>query len=366
MTNPKILVIGASGRTGSAVVAQLLAKGWPVRAAVRARDTRSDLLQHRGAEVVVTDIFDPGQLTDAMRGVQRAYYCPPYHPFVIQSAITFADAAREVGLEQIVGLSQWLAGPNHPALMTRQHWLIDRMFAALPRIAHTVVNPGFFADSPYLEMMPFAAQLGVLPLPMAGESRNAPPSVDDIARVAVAALSDPGRHSGKSYRPTGPELLTVNEMAGIIGRIVGHNVRHVKSPLWLFYKGARTLGAKPFLLSGLRRWFEDNDRGAFEVGAPNDTVRELTGKEAEDFETIARRHAALPASRKNYRNRLAVFARFLMLPMLPGFDPAAYEKIQEHPAPPAPRPAVDDAGWMSSHGAEDLGTTVSPLQQALT
>ena len=80
--------------------------------------------------------FDPGRLMDAMRDVQRAYYCPPYHPFVIQSALAFAVAARETGLEQIVGLSQWLAGPNHPALMSRQLWLIDRMFAALPGITH--------------------------------------------------------------------------------------------------------------------------------------------------------------------------------------------------------------------------------------
>src|SRR6516162_5163426 len=288
MINPKILVTGATGRTGSAVVTQLLAKGYPVRATVRVQDARSDLLQRRGAEVVLADIFDPGQLMDALRGVQRAYYCPPYHPFVIQSAAAFAVAARETGLEQIVGLSQWLAGPNHPALLSRQSWLIDRMFASLPGIAHTVVAPGFFADSPYLDMMPFAAHLGVLPLPIAGESRNAPPSVDDIARVAVAALSDPGRHSGKSYRPSGPELLTVTEMAGVIGRVVGHTVRHVKSPLWMFYKGAKALGAEPFLLSGLQYWFEDNDRGAFAVGAPNDTVRALTGKEAEDFETIAR------------------------------------------------------------------------------
>ena len=93
MTNPRIFVTGAAGRTGNAVVTHLLAKGWPVRAAVRVRDARSDLLQSRGAEVVVADIFDSGQLTDAMRGVQRAYYCPPYHPFVIQSAVAFADAA---------------------------------------------------------------------------------------------------------------------------------------------------------------------------------------------------------------------------------------------------------------------------------
>ncbi len=68
MINPKVLVTGATGKTGGAVVTQLLAKGWPVRAIVRGRDARSDLLQRRGAEVVVADIFDPGQLMDAMDG----------------------------------------------------------------------------------------------------------------------------------------------------------------------------------------------------------------------------------------------------------------------------------------------------------
>ena len=245
MINPKILVTGATGKTGGAVVRELLAKGVPVRAMVRTLDLRSAALQARGVEVVVADIFDPGQLMDAMRNVQRAYYCPPYHPFVIQSASAFAAAARETGLEQIVGLSQWLAGPNHPALMSRQLWLIDRMFAALPGIAHTIVNPGFFADSPYLEMMPFAAHLGVFPLPVAGESRNAPPSVDDIARVAVAALLDPARHAGKSYRPTGPKLLSVVEMTAVIGHVVGHKVRHVRTPLWMFYKAAKAQGLEP-------------------------------------------------------------------------------------------------------------------------
>src|SRR6516164_2668715 len=324
MINPKILVTGATGRTGGAVVTQLLARGYPVRAAVRVRDARSDLLQRRGAEVVVADIFDPGQLMDAMRGVQRAYYCPPYHPFVIQSASAFAVAARETGLEQIVGLSQWLAGPNHPSLLSRQLWLIDRMFAALPGIAHTAVTPGFFADSPYMEMLPFAAHLGVFPLPVDGESRNAPPSVDDIARVAVAALLDSARHAGKSYRPTGPKLLSVTEMTAVIGQVVGHQVRHVKTPLWMFFKAAKAQGRELILLSGLRHSFQDHDQGAFAVGAPNDTVQELTGKGAEDFATIARRYAAFPASRQSLGARVAAFARFMAVPILPGFNPAIY------------------------------------------
>jgi NAD(P)H dehydrogenase (quinone) len=365
MIKPRILVTGATGRTGGAVVTELLAKGWPVRAVVRVRDARSDRLQRRGAEIVVVDIFDPDQLMDALRGVQRAYYCPPYHPFVIQSASAFAAAARETGLEQIVGLSQWLAGPNHPALMSRQLWLIDRIFAALPSIGHTVINPGFFADSPYMEMMPFAAHLGVFPLPVAGESRNAPPSVDDIARVAVAALLDPARHAGKSYRPTGPKLLSVTEMTAIIGHVVGHKVRHVTTPLWMFYKAAKAQGLEPILLSGLRHYFQDHDRGAFAVGAPNNTIRELTGKDGEDFETIARRYAVFPESRQTFGARLAAFARFMAVPMLPGFNPAIYDRAQEQPVPPTPHLALDDADWMASHGAEGSVVVRGALKEAL-
>ena len=80
MPKPLILVTGATGKTGAAVVEQLIAKDYPVRAAVRVRDGRSEALARRGAEVVVADLFDPDQLHDALRGVQRAYYLPPIHP----------------------------------------------------------------------------------------------------------------------------------------------------------------------------------------------------------------------------------------------------------------------------------------------
>ena len=72
MTQPTILVTGATGNTGGAVVSELLHRGVPVRAMVRTRDARSAALRARGAEVVVADIFDPDQLVAAMRGGQRA------------------------------------------------------------------------------------------------------------------------------------------------------------------------------------------------------------------------------------------------------------------------------------------------------
>jgi NAD(P)H dehydrogenase (quinone) len=231
MLKPRILVTGATGKTGRVVVAELLQAGYRVRAMVRRQDARSAQLRAQGAEIAVADLSDAEHVADALKDVQRAYYCPPFEPHMIQGAMTFALAARESGVEHIVGLTQWLASPSHPALMTRQHWLVDRLWSMMPAVTHTIVRPGFFAEN-YLTLTPPAAHLGLFPWPY-GNSRNAPPSNEDIARVAVAALINPSRHAGKSYRPTGPALLGAQEMAVAIGRAVGRSVRVVPTPTWM-------------------------------------------------------------------------------------------------------------------------------------
>ncbi len=80
MTKPKILVTSAVGRTGAAAVHQLLEKGYPVRAFVHRRDARAEALHKAGAEIVTGDQFDLRDLRKALKGVQRAYHCPPFAP----------------------------------------------------------------------------------------------------------------------------------------------------------------------------------------------------------------------------------------------------------------------------------------------
>jgi uncharacterized protein YbjT (DUF2867 family) len=164
MLKPKILVTGATGKTGSLVVAELLKAGYPVRAMVHREDARSGRLKAQGVEIAVADMSDVERVADALKDVQRAYYCPPFDPYMIQGAVAFAIAARESKLDQIVGLTQWLSSPSHPALMTRQLWLVDRLFSMTPGVAHTIVRPGFFADS-YLVLTGLAAHLGLLNRP---------------------------------------------------------------------------------------------------------------------------------------------------------------------------------------------------------
>jgi NAD(P)H dehydrogenase (quinone) len=371
MIKPRIIVTGATGKTGSAVVSELLSAGYPVRALVHREDFRSTRLQARGAEIAVADLSDIERVADALKGVQRAYFCPPYDPYMIQGAAAFAVAAKEARLEHIVGLSQWLASPSHPSLTTRQSWLVDRLFSMTPGVTHTIVNPGFFADA-YLATIGLAAHLGVLPW-IFGNSRNAPPSHEDIARVAVAALLDPARHAGRSYRPTGPELLGAEDMAKAIGRAVGRSVRAVATPIWLFMKAARWGGGLPIeLLSNVRYYIDDHKRGAFELGAPTTDVLDVTGRPAEDFETIARRYAAMPRNRRSPGNWLRQLVQFTIAPLMPGFNFRRYDRELRRPFPSNPQFAPDSKLWRREHsiaGAAEpaaLASVTSPKQNSST
>ena len=362
MVKPRIIVTGATGKTGSVVVTELLRAGYPVRAMVHRDDQRSALLRKQGAEVVVVDMSDVERVADALNDVQRAYYCPPIDPYMIQGAVAFAVAAREARLEHIVELTQWLASPSHPSLMTRQSWLVNRLFSMTPGVTHTIVNPGFFADS-YLIVMGLATHLGLYPW-LYGDSRNAPPSNEDIARVAVEALKDPARHAGKTYRPTGPKLLGGQEIAEAIGRAVGRKVRVVPAPVWMLMKTARLGGLPIELFANVRYYLEDHIRGAFELGAPTTDVLDVTGRPAEDFETIARRYALLPENRRTLGNWLREAAQFMITPLSPGFNLDRYDRELRRPFPSQPQFSPESRIWRREHRiATDETEKVAPRRE---
>jgi len=246
-------------------------------------------------------------------------------------------------------MSQWTSHRNHPALMTRQTWLMDKMFAEFRGIAHTILNPGLFADD-FLRVIDSAALLGFFPM-LTGDGKVAPVANEDIARTAVAVLMAPERHDRMTYRPTGPQLLSGREMADIVATVVGHPVRPVHVPFWLFNKTARwRQGVEPFLMSAMRHYVEDMKKGAFLFeGGVTDTVEALTGRPAESFETTARRYAALPFARQSLGNRLKALAGFIVTPFLPGYDLERLEREWRIPAPAKPTLTLQDERWRSEH-----------------
>ena len=351
MMKPTILVTGATGKTGGAVIQQLISKGYPVRAIVRSHDTRSKKLNGLGVETVAADMFDPDQLLDAMRGTQRAYYLPIFHPYTIQSAVAFAIAAKEAKLEAIVQMGQWLSHRSHPAIMTRQTWQIDHLFAQIPGVTHTIVNPGLFADN-FLRTINFAALLGIHPV-LTGNGKVAPVSNEDIARVAATILMQPDRHVGMSYRPTGPKLLSGREMGEIIANVVGHRVISIDLPFWMFRKVAQQQHVNPLEVSGFRYYIEEMKRGTFAInGGVNDVVRELTGTPAESFEATARRYAAMPFARQTFSNRMKACINFMLTPFYPGYNLERWDRQKGFPMPPHPSLSIDDDRWKLEHSSQ--------------
>jgi NAD(P)H dehydrogenase (quinone) len=356
MEKPLIAVTGATGGTGACVVAELLAKGLKVRAIVRKRDARSAALDKRGVETVVADAYDADQIGDALHGVQRAYFLPLMEPFMIQSAAVFALAARQAKLEHIVQMSQWTSHRAHPTAMTQQTWLVDKLFANIPGVGHTIFNPGMFAHN-FLRTMDFAALLGIYPV-LSGDGRAAPVSNEDMGRTAATLLAEgPDKHAGKSYRPTGPELLNGRDMAKIVAKAVGHGVLPVNMPFWMLGKVARRQGVAPYQISVLRHYMEEMKRGTFSFeGGVTDVVRELTGAPAESFETTARRYAALPFADQTFKNRLKAFVGFNLTPFYPGYDFDRWDRERGFPKPSKPSLAIDDAVWRREHGAQMAGS----------
>src|ERR1700732_5279539 len=98
MIKPRIIVTGATGKTGSIVASALLKAGYPVRAVGRVEDDRSARLKAQGADIAVADMSDVERVVDALRDVQGAYYCPPLDPYMVQGAVAFTVAAKEARL----------------------------------------------------------------------------------------------------------------------------------------------------------------------------------------------------------------------------------------------------------------------------
>lgn len=347
-TKPLILVTSAAGRTGRDTVRLLLEKGYPVRALVHRDDARARDLKAAGAEVMVGNLFAFEDLQKAMKGASRAFHCPPFAPNLLHNTTLVCLAAQEAKLEALVLLSAWNPSPVHPSSLSREHWIANNVARWMPDVGLIHLNPGMFAFT-YLVTLPITRRLGLLPLPF-GHGLNAPVSERDIARCAAALLDRPGSYLGSDWRPTGPKLLSGNDVADILGRVLGRRVRYQPTSIRMFAKAARAQGFADFDTFNIRHYAEEIAQGAFAIGAPTDHVERLTGQPAEDFETTARRYAAdvsqiAPTMRDV--GTLGAFMFLMRMMLTPAPDFRTMERQSGFPALPDRRLGHQNEAWQA-------------------
>jgi uncharacterized protein YbjT (DUF2867 family) len=276
MSKSLILVTGATGKTGGAVVRQLLDRGYPVRATVRKFDERADDLGALGAEVVVTDFHDLRSMRGAMEGVGRVYFVyPPQGAQLIEATTIAATAARDAGVRGFVNMSQISAREYSESPLARHHWLSEQILDWAD-VGAIHIRPTFFAEMlPILGAATMVTQ-GKLYLPY-GDERHAPVAASDIARVVVGLLTDPEPHVGERYVLTGPKNLTVAEMASVLSEELDTTVEYVDLPVDAWGEVISGVdGMNDFLVTHLKAVAVDHQNGIF--SAETDIVERIGGQ----------------------------------------------------------------------------------------
>jgi uncharacterized protein YbjT (DUF2867 family) len=282
-----ILVTGATGLNGSALLRLLSAKGITTRALVRSRARAEAIAALPGVEIVEGDMARPETLGAALRDVDRAMLISSSDPVMLEVQSGFIEAARAAGVKHVVKLSGIMPDLTSPFRFARMHGEIERRLEA-SGMAFTHLRAGEFMPA-YFRQVPSIVARGAMFLPM-DEARIASIDVGDIAEIAALALTGPG-HEGKTYPLTGPEALTMAEVAEKLSAATGKPIRYVNVAPEDARKAQLAAGMPPYLADALSELFAERRKGKEAQVSP--MAQTLLGRRPTSFGEFAVRHAAI-------------------------------------------------------------------------
>jgi uncharacterized protein YbjT (DUF2867 family) len=220
-----ILITGASGTVGRAVLAEVVRSGMKPRAMYRSREDAAKA--PAGSEAVIADFADKGTLASALRGVESVYLvCSPIPqlPLLEGNAI---DASEAAGVRRIV-LNSALGAADYPKSFPSWHRQVEDKLRGT-KMAYCILRPNSFLQNILTYYAPSIRAQGAFYAAM-GNARVSLLDVGDIAAVAAKALQG-GEHDGKTYELNGPEAFTYSEVADRITKQTGVAARYVDIPV---------------------------------------------------------------------------------------------------------------------------------------
>jgi len=251
-----ILVTGAAGKTGRAVIAALVARGWPVRALVH-REEQAGLVHSLGAkEVIVGDMRDEATLKRGCQDARAVYHiCPNVSPDEIPIGKAAMASAHDARVEHFVFHSVL-----HPLTQEMtHHWNKLRVEELLfeSGLGYTILQPASYMQN-VLAGWQMIIEQGVYAVPYSVESPFSMVDLEDVAEAAAVVLTEPG-HAGATYELAGPDVLTQRQAAEILSRRLGHPVRAEQMTMEAWTRQARASGMGAYQIETLVKMFEYYD-----------------------------------------------------------------------------------------------------------
>jgi uncharacterized protein YbjT (DUF2867 family) len=290
MVDGVVLVTGAAGgqqgQTGRHVTEMLLARGMPVRAFVHKIDERSERLRVLGADVVEGDFLDYHAVERAMRGISTVYFAYPVQAGLLEATAIMADAARKAGVTRLIDMVMLVSSPDAPTPRMRENYLSERIFEWAGIGAAHVRATVFYENMRALTAATIARDGSIL-LPWGNESTVVPlVSAEDVARVAVGALTSPAVTPGSSYPVIG-DVLAVRDIVGTLQRVLGRDVRYQEIPDTVWADVALSRGFNQHAVEHLSKLWQ-SIRAQTRQYEVLDTILRLGGKNPKTFEEFVR------------------------------------------------------------------------------
>jgi NAD(P)H dehydrogenase (quinone) len=243
MSGADVVVTGVTGGLGGRVARRLAERGVGQRLVARDPGRAPELA---GAEVAAGSYDDRDSLRRAFAGAHTLFMVSASEdPDRLRLHANVVGAATDAGMERVVYTSFFGAAPDCSFTFGRDHWHTEEL------IKGSGLRFTMLRDNLYLDFLPLMVGAdGVIRGP-AADGRVAAVARDDIADVAAAVLlADGHRHDGRSYDLTGPEALTMAEVAQRLSELAGRTITYHPETLEEAYASRASYGAPDWEVDG--------------------------------------------------------------------------------------------------------------------
>jgi uncharacterized protein YbjT (DUF2867 family) len=284
-----LLLTGAAGGTGRAVLAALKRRGARVRA-MATREASAQALRVAGAdETALARFDDPAALAAALRGIDTVFHIPPrMKPEEVDNGLAVIAAARAAGVRRIALHS--VINSQVQAIRFHVHKRLVEEAAITSGLPWIIFQPTNYMQNVAWQWARLVER-GELLFPYSAQAPISWLDLEDYAEGVARALVEPGFDHGTYEMVSAQAPLNRQELAAIWSRVLGREVRATTMPLDDYMALPHWQGRDPRELAILRTMFEEFDRH----GAPGGNWRVLAlllGREPTAYETFARRLAA--------------------------------------------------------------------------
>src|SRR5215472_7046018 len=250
-----ILVSGATGKQGGALLKYLLRDRWRIRGLTRnPRGRAAQELSKCGVEVVEGDMDDVESLKRAMRGAHGVYSVQDFWTVgarrEVQHGKNMADAARAATVAHFVYSSVGGAERNSGITHWETKWEIENYVRKLSLPA-TVLRPVAFMENYYIDAVEIGILKGKLADPIRADKSYQTIAAENIGACVAAAFARPQEFIGEAVEIAGSDLTNV-QAAEVFSRVLGKRIKFQKLPHPL----VRIVLGKEFYQ--MFRWFNDS------------------------------------------------------------------------------------------------------------